>query len=145
MRFPLALLATCSLFLTACNSTQFAQRLDQVTDLFKPSTSGTAVNVVKGTPEVFQAQKQSKKNTPNKTTTVSTQRINTTECRDADDWYLDGFRVGRSFYSQKAQMLQQRMNFCRLTQLPHAFKQNWERGFAIGAKGNNKAVRAKKA
>lgn len=71
---------------------------------------------------------------------VMTKRINTTECQDSDDWYLDGYRVGKSFSTQKTQMLQQRMGFCRLSleTLPQQFKSNWERGFAVGNNENSK-------
>lgn len=65
---------------------------------------------------------------------IETRRINTTECHDRDDWYLDGYRVGKSFTAQKQQMFQQRVSYCRFTTatLPTQFKQNWERGFAKG-------------
>ncbi|STY61029.1 Uncharacterised protein [Mannheimia haemolytica] len=29
--------------------------------------------------------------------TGNTKRINTMACQDNDDWYLDGYRVGKSF------------------------------------------------
>lgn len=148
MRFQLALVTACGLFLTACHSTQptthLTQQFEQVANFFKPSTQGTAVKVVKGTPEVFYTQSQKKKMPYPTATTVSTKRINTTECKNSDDWYLDGFRVGKSFHSQKTEMLQQRMHFCQLSQLPQSYKQNWERGFAVGAKGNHRPVRASK-
>lgn len=65
---------------------------------------------------------------------TTTQRINTTACQDPDDWYLDGYRVGKSFAHQKAQMLQQRLNYCHYngTNIPSHFKTNWQRGFNIG-------------
>lgn len=70
-------------------------------------------------------------------TNLHHKRINTTECNDADDWYLDGYRVGKSFALQKTEMFQQRVNYCRYTanKLPNAFKRNWEKGYAIGNKG----------
>lgn len=63
-----------------------------------------------------------------------TKRINTTECGDLDDWYLDGYRVGKSFTSQKSQMFYQRLSYCQLTSvnIPHSFKASWDRGFAVG-------------
>ncbi|AUI65735.1 MULTISPECIES: hypothetical protein [Glaesserella] len=74
--------------------------------------------------------------------TIVNKRINTTECLDTDDWYLDGYRVGKSFSTQKAQMLQQRVGFCQLSlkTLPQQFKTNWENGFSVG---NNENIKAK--
>ncbi|AHG86510.1 hypothetical protein F544_12820 [Bibersteinia trehalosi USDA-ARS-USMARC-190] len=64
----------------------------------------------------------------------TTKRINTTQCRDSDDWYIDGYRVGKSFANQQQQMYQQRLNYCGYTaaSLPTHFKQNWQRGFHQG-------------
>lgn len=69
-------------------------------------------------------------------TTVQTKRINTTDCKDSDDWYLDGYRVGKSFRTQKEQMLQQRSQYCgySVKQLPAQHRNNWERGFRVGTK-----------
>lgn len=63
-------------------------------------------------------------------------RINTTECKDSDDWYLDGYRVGKSFAKQKQTMLENRMTYCHFTAqtLPKSYKQNWETGFNVGYK-----------
>lgn len=139
--YRLALAAT-TLALAAC-SNHFAQ-LEDIQDIFRPTTSGKAVRVVKDAPNPYLETAQQKKSAkqaqadyavqaaPVQTMQQQTQRINTTQCRDADDWYLDGYRVGRSFNSQRNQMLQQRMNFCQLSQLPSQFRSNWERGFAIG-------------
>lgn len=71
------------------------------------------------------------------TTTFQHKRINTTECKDSDDWYLDGYRVGKSFSTQKNEMFQQRVNYCRYTAstLPSQFKRQWEKGYAVGNKG----------
>ncbi|OOH92119.1 hypothetical protein BMT54_00925 [Pasteurellaceae bacterium 15-036681] len=68
--------------------------------------------------------------------TATEKRINTTECGDADDWYLDGYRVGRSFTDQKNQMFEQRVNYCNNAKekLPQNFKANWETGFRVGNK-----------
>lgn len=117
MRFQLALVTACGLFLTACHSTQPTTQLTQL---------------------------QAKKTPFSTANSVSTKRINTTECNDADDWYLDGFRVGKSSHSQKTEMLQQRMQFCQLSKLPQSYKQNWERGFAVGEKGNHRPARTSK-
>lgn len=67
---------------------------------------------------------------------IITKRINTTDCQDPDDWYLDGYRVGKSFVTQRQAMLQQRMNFCQFATLPSQFKQPWEQGFRIGSQAN---------
>ncbi len=71
---------------------------------------------------------------------VTHKRINTTECQDSDDWYLDGYRVGKSFSTQKTQMLHQRIGYCQLSlkTLPKQFKLNWERGFTVGNHKNGK-------
>ncbi|MGQ0286268.1 hypothetical protein ACT2CV_03540 [Pasteurellaceae bacterium 22721_9_1] len=66
----------------------------------------------------------------------ATKRINTTQCKDVDDWYLDGYRVGKSFNQQKQQQLEQRVHFCKTTvaQLSAELKKSWDQGFAIGYK-----------
>ncbi|MDD0822953.1 hypothetical protein PTQ27_00485 [Mannheimia sp. AT1] len=68
---------------------------------------------------------------------ITTKRINTTQCKDSDDWYLDGYRVGKSFRSEKQKMLQQRSTYCgyTLSRLPSKYRKNWEQGFRIGIKG----------
>ncbi|QGM80620.1 hypothetical protein [Otariodibacter oris] len=68
---------------------------------------------------------------------IDHKRINTTDCKDADDWYLDGYRVGKSFSTQKKEMLDQRLGFCHLTskKLPKKFRTNWEKGFSVGSRG----------
>ena len=60
-------------------------------------------------------------------------RINTTACNDLDDWYLDGFRVGKSFRSQRNVMFQQRVAYCKGSG-PLGYQKNWERGFQVGIK-----------
>ncbi|QLB21453.1 hypothetical protein A6B43_07925 [Vespertiliibacter pulmonis] len=136
MKFSrILILTTGTLLLSACSN-----QLTQISDLFRPSTSGQAVKVVKGTPNVYLAQKQeTKPKDTNSSHKTATRRINTTECQDSDDWYLDGYRVGKSFTQQKTQMLQNRMNFCHISQLPNHFKQNWERGFTVGNHENGKS------
>ena len=123
------------LTLSACSSNDFAS-FEDIHEIFRPTTSGTAVKVVKGTPQVYTPQKQEKVSRKTAYTQVSTKRINTTQCKDNDDWYLDGYRVGKSFSSQKQQMLQERMSFCNMNGLSAEFKHNWERGFAIGINEN---------
>ncbi|WP_419853113.1 hypothetical protein [Actinobacillus pleuropneumoniae] len=66
---------------------------------------------------------------------ITHERINTTECKDADDWYLDGYRVGRSFSAQKEAMYQKRVNYCKgMLSNANQFQQNWEKGFKVGVK-----------
>ncbi|MCK3654354.1 hypothetical protein A4G19_00790 [Pasteurellaceae bacterium Macca] len=69
-------------------------------------------------------------------TQIDQRRINTTECQDKDDWYLDGYRVGKSFKTEKESMLTQRSQYCGYTtkSLPKSFKNMWEKGFNIGVK-----------
>lgn len=69
------------------------------------------------------------------------QRINTIECQDFDDWYLDGFRVGKTYPSYKQKLLNYRINFCeqKITeQQKQFFMQNWLKGFEVGLKPNYK-------
>lgn len=64
-------------------------------------------------------------------------RINTTDCNDSDDWYLDGYRVGKSFNKQKNEMFMHRMAFCEKTihkKMPEKFKKNWLAGYKVGIK-----------
>lgn len=71
---------------------------------------------------------------PQKTTIKGNKRINTTQCNDSDDWYIDGYRVGKSFSNQKTEMLQKRLSQCGYStrNLPSKFKTEWERGFQKG-------------
>lgn len=68
---------------------------------------------------------------------IITKRINTTQCKDVDDWYLDGYRVGISFHTEKQKMLQQRSAYCgyTLSSLPVKYRKIWEQGFGVGIKG----------
>lgn len=59
-------------------------------------------------------------------------RINTAECQDIDDWYLDGFRIGKSFPEYKQKMLQQRIEFCEnftAMKVSNTLINSWENGF----------------
>lgn len=58
-------------------------------------------------------------------------RIETQECDDADDWYLDGYRVATSYSAQKSAMYQRRLALCGYTEnsLPNQFSAEWERGY----------------
>lgn len=71
-----------------------------------------------------------------------TKRINTTQCHDSDDWYLDGYRVGKSFSDQRSQMLKERADYCQLNvqKLPSHFQANWNKGYAIGINEKPKAA-----
>lgn len=113
-----------SALLTAC---QFLETFE------KPS--GTAVRAVSPseTTGLNASPVQSLQASPS-SHRVITKRINTTQCRDTDDWYLDGYRVGKSFHTQKAAMFQQRLNYCgyQSKNLPTHFQQHWEKGFKIG-------------
>lgn len=64
---------------------------------------------------------------------IGHQRIDTTQCNDLDDWYLDGFRVGKSFRSQKTEMFQKRIQYCQ-GKLPNTHRNYWENGYQIGVK-----------
>ncbi|MDH2997923.1 hypothetical protein A1D22_01070 [Pasteurellaceae bacterium LFhippo2] len=67
--------------------------------------------------------------------TATEKRINTTECNDSDDWYLDGYRVGKSFKAHKQKMFEERVTYCNYgNKLPKQFKTNWETGFKVGTK-----------
>lgn len=70
------------------------------------------------------------------TTTIQkdNKRINTTQCQDSDDWYIDGYRVGKSFANQKQKMFQSRLNQCNYStkSIPTYFVEEWERGFQKG-------------
>ncbi|MDO4698818.1 MAG: hypothetical protein Q4A60_09150 [Pasteurellaceae bacterium] len=131
MKFIQMLSITSVILISTACSNDF--HINQLEELFTPTTQGKPVKVVYDAPNRYENQKPVVAKTAHKTTTtVTNKRINTTQCTDLDDWYLDGYRVGRSFSAQKAQMLQQRMSYCQLTQLPTHFKNNWERGYTIG-------------
>lgn len=131
---PISLFAIFPLILTAC-SQQVWDDMGDITHVFdKQERKGVAVT--QGYPEPKANYGTNSTKTVKTTRTVTKNgRIDTTQCTDADDWYLDGYRVGKSFTAQKAAMYQQRLNSCqgKLAQ-PHQFQQNWEKGFNIGAK-----------
>ncbi len=62
-------------------------------------------------------------------------RLNLIDCRDTNDWYLDGNRVAKSFAYQKQTQLAYRMNFCQRqlsnTALSLALQQ-WQAGYDAG-------------
>ena len=75
------------------------------------------------------------------------QRINTIDCKDLDDWYLDGYRVGKSFRNDKQTVLAYRLNYCQQKfqkSVDESFTAYWERGFAVGEKDVSKPARGKK-
>lgn len=142
MKFCRYLTIVAPLALTACTQD------GQLSELFRPSTLGQPVKVVYDAPNRYQNNKVKTNHKtakmPKVQQTATTRRINTTQCQDLDDWYLDGYRVGRSFTSQKEQMLQQRMSYCHFSQLPAQFKNNWERGFSIGYREGNVPTKSPK-
>ncbi|MFD1806987.1 hypothetical protein ACFSAV_11510 [Pasteurella oralis] len=69
--------------------------------------------------------------------TQTEKRINTMACQDKDDWYLDGYRVGKSFRQHKQKMLAQRSTYCeQQTQqaIAQVFLISWENGYQQGLK-----------
>ncbi|HGO5856393.1 Uncharacterised protein [Mannheimia haemolytica] len=127
----------CLVLLTGCKSLEQFEE-----DWFSSAESANRHSSVKITAKKEQAvrMKPSIEAAQNKTKivnqTVVNKRINTTACKDSDDWYLDGYRVGKSFRTQKNQMLQQRSQYCgyNVKDLPSHYYHNWERGFRIGIK-----------
>ncbi|VEB26252.1 Uncharacterised protein [Actinobacillus lignieresii] len=126
--------------LSACGSADLQtvwQDVSNLDKLFEPEQR-KGVAVTKGYPipnaSVYSPSVKQDKKVAIKQS-ITHERINTTQCKDADDWYLDGYRVGRSFASQKAAMYQQRVSYCK-GMLSHAdqFQQNWEKGFKVGVK-----------
>ncbi|MGC7560663.1 hypothetical protein [Pasteurella sp. PK-2025] len=69
--------------------------------------------------------------------TGNTKRINTVSCHDHDDWYLDGYRVGKSFREHHKKMLSQRTTYCQeqsgKTISPHLLA-SWQNGYQQGVK-----------
>lgn len=128
----LSLICTASL-LTACQAAE-----DFFTENFKQPENKPVAVVKTHSPDYeryTKSQPQITKKTRNQTANQpTTKRINTTQCRDSDDWYIDGYRVGKSFAKQRQQMYQQRLNYCgyTLATLPNNFKTNWQRGFNQG-------------
>lgn len=69
--------------------------------------------------------------------TSSEKRINTVECLDNDDWYLDGYRVGKSFREHKQKLLSQRKAYCEeqtKQPVPNRFLISWENAYKRGSK-----------
>lgn len=68
-----------------------------------------------------------------------TKRIQVTasQCAEYDDWYLDGYRTGKTFRTEKTEMLNARLTHCEKLlkkRTPANFKENWEAGYQSGVK-----------
>ena len=63
--------------------------------------------------------------------TKHVKRLNTTACHDKDDWYLDGYRVGKDFQAQSQSQLNKRINFCG-RRVPEELRTAWFNGFDAG-------------
>ena len=61
-------------------------------------------------------------------------RLNTTVCHDKDDWYLDGYRVGKDFQAQSQSQLNKRINYCG-RRVPEELRTAWFNGFDAGSNG----------
>lgn len=69
--------------------------------------------------------------------TASEKRINTMVCHDKDDWYLDGYRVGKSFRTYQQKLLKQRTVYCeKQTKQPISagLLKAWQKGYQQGIK-----------
>lgn len=149
-KFSILTLVFSSFFLTACTSETQAMwdetqvMWEEFSEGFRHNPERASVKVATGysgnaqtsfNKENTKIGKTAKKTKPTKITKTATvvthQRINTTACNDLDDWYLDGFRVGKSFRSQKAEMFQKRTQYCQ-GNLPNAYRNYWENGYQIG-------------
>ncbi|MDG4948519.1 hypothetical protein NYR72_08270 [Actinobacillus equuli subsp. haemolyticus] len=138
-KLKLTLFTTIPFLLSACGSVDTETVLEDLGNLGKlfEAEERQGVQVTKGYPEpkaLTYAQRQKQPKNLEKQT-VTNGRINTTQCKDADDWYLDGYRVGYSFTAQKETMYQQRVNYCKgMLSNANQFQQNWEKGFKVGVK-----------
>lgn len=57
-------------------------------------------------------------------------RLNTAECQDADDWYLDGYRVAKTHGAYGQNLLNQRLHYCQSQGFATAsLKNQWLQGF----------------
>lgn len=138
MKLKFTLFITMPCLLSGCGSVDAQTALEDLSHLGKlfQVEERQGVQVTNGYPAPkasLDLQRQRSKASEKQT--VMHGRINTTQCKDADDWYLDGYRVGSSFTAQKETMYQQRVNYCKGT-LSNAnqFQQNWEKGFKVGVK-----------
>lgn len=150
-KLRVALLLALPFSLSACGNADLDTVLEDLGNLDKlfKSEERQGVQVTKGYPQPelqsdeTASNKKSKRNQRKRsskdkmplTTTVVTKRLNTAQCTEPDDWYLDGYRVGKSFTAQKNAMYAQRVNYCRgQISNVHQYRQNWESGFRYGKK-----------
>ena len=61
-------------------------------------------------------------------------RLNTTVCHDKDDWYLDGYRVGKDFQRKANLNWINELNFCG-RRVPEELRTAWFNGFDAGSNG----------
>ncbi|WP_150538635.1 hypothetical protein [Actinobacillus vicugnae] len=138
-QLKLTLFTAVPFLLSACGAADSQTVLEDLSNLGKlfKAEQRQGVQVTKGYPEptaVTYTQTQKQPKTAVKST-AKHRRINTTQCHDADDWYLDGYRVGYSFTNQKESMYQQRVSYCKgILSNANQFQQNWEKGFKVGVK-----------
>lgn len=69
-------------------------------------------------------------------------RLNTVACQDLDDWYLDGYRVGKDFSTYKENQLNQRGQICG--GITAAQRNSWDNGYLVGNKKDTKKKRTKR-
>ncbi|OOF38488.1 MULTISPECIES: hypothetical protein [Rodentibacter] len=69
-------------------------------------------------------------------------RLNTIACQDIDDWYLDGYRVGKDFSTYRENQLSQRIQFCGGT--TSAQREAWDKGYSAGYKKVEKQYKKSK-
>ncbi|WP_077418085.1 hypothetical protein [Rodentibacter rarus] len=75
----------------------------------------------------------------------STKRLNTADCYDTDDWYLDGFRVGKTFSAYQQSLLQQRINYCQqYGSISSELKSAWMQGYKKGVPPQKKQGKKKR-
>ncbi|WP_077581550.1 hypothetical protein [Rodentibacter caecimuris] len=76
---------------------------------------------------------------------ASTKRLNTADCNDVDDWYLDGFRVGKTFSAYQQSLLQQRISYCQqYGGVSNGLKSAWMQGYKKGAPVQKKQGKKKR-
>ena len=71
-------------------------------------------------------------------------RLNTADCQDVDDWYLDGFRVGKTFNPYHQKLFQQRVSYCQqYGEVSDKVKLSWMDGYKKGAPRQASIARVK--
>lgn len=58
-------------------------------------------------------------------------RLETAECNDKDDWYLDGYGVMRKEPAKAKEFLQKRLEICKnrtMSDVPQEFIEEWHKG-----------------